>query len=110
VRQFHARVETELYDQATEKAKTEGISLSDLIRKSVSQYVQNGSSPSHTSEQDKETVGAFVRQLETKDEQIQQLHQLLAMGHQERDRLTLQIEDLRHKRYWWQLFKRPASA
>jgi len=58
-------------------------------------------------------VELLKQQLHTKDEHISQLHQLMAMDRQERERLTQQldrahaeIEDQRQHRGWWRVWRK----
>ena len=121
MKQFNARVEAALYEQATAKADELGISLAKLIRNAVLAFISiaeaevkaQGNESDISIETLCKQVEAKDKQIEEKDKQIQELHQLLAMGHKERDRLAeqlersnLKLEDLRYKRQWWRFWQR----
>ena len=103
-----------LYNQIKSNALAEGISVSAYLRKSIEMRLDPGMADGNT--ESDQSITAFVEQLQTKDtqiaqlhDQIQELHQLIAMGHKERDRLseqlqhtTIQLEDLRQPNpAWW---------
>ena len=141
MRQFNVRVEDELYEVASQKAKELRISLSDLIRNTVKQVCSNDKANSKATDETESAlvnepvlavlqqqldllghqlsqkdghINQFQTQLKTKDEQISELHKLMAMGHQEcsqlteqLDRATLQLTDVQHKqktRPWWRFW------
>ncbi len=114
MRQINIRVDDELYENARDKAHELGVSLSDLIRNAVQQVCSNDTAD--TDEQDggiSRTVLEMIQhQLSTKDthidklhQQADQLHQLIAMGHKERDRLSHQLSDMREQKTVWQRLK-----
>lgn len=87
-------------------AEAQNITLSVLVREAVAHWLDNNGNPSHEIAQ--ETVELLKQQLQTKDEQISQLHQLVAMSQKHSDDLmkqfdstTRQIEDRRKPRGWW---------
>ena len=69
---FTVRVGEEVYQNASDKAKDLNISLTELVRASVVQFCTQ-------SESRVEPNSQLVQQLENKDQQIDQLHQLLGM-------------------------------
>ena len=100
MRQFNVRVPDELYEQARVAALASGITLSDFVRDVVSQACRNGDAP--------EVLDLLRDELSHKNEQIDHLHQLLAMQTKTTAALTerLQaIEDMRRWN-WWQRLRR----
>ena len=69
---FTVRVGAEVYQNASDKAKDLNISLTELVRASVVQFCTQRESRDEPNPQ-------LVQQLENKDQQIDQLHQLLGM-------------------------------
>ena len=85
-----------------------------MIRNAVQQVCSTDTA--ETDEQDggiSRTVLEMIQhQLSTKDthidklhQQADQLHQLIAMGHKERDRLSHQLSDMRENQTVWQRLK-----
>lgn len=99
------RVSDEFMGQMKEVAESRDMSLSDFIRTSVERAIENNEHPS-----DAIITGTTVvlqEQIQEKDEQIKQLHQLIAMGQknvseisQQFDRTAKQLEDTRRRRSW----------
>lgn len=106
MRQFNARVEPELYELATAKAKETQISLSDLIRHAVKHFCDDDKANVTHDEKQSITVEACVRQLEEKDKQIDQLHQLVAMAQSNQADTLKQLEDSKaqRQRRWWKFW------
>ena len=117
------RISDVLYERIRQQAKSRNLSLSDFIRDAVEQVLNNveqnephhhngnGSSPAYAMLH--EQLQVKDEQLLKKDAQIEQLHQLMAMGHKERETLAsqlndthLQLEDLRQRNWWKRLWGR----
>ena len=94
------RVTDEFYEKIKNAAATKKTSVSDFIRSCVEQEIDNDRQVSNTV--DPATIEIFHSQLKEKDKQIDQLHQIVAMGHQEREDLNRQLEDTRHRPSFWQ--------
>jgi antitoxin component of RelBE/YafQ-DinJ toxin-antitoxin module len=94
MRQFNVRVPDELYEQARVAALASGITLSDFVRDVVSQACRNGDAP--------EVLDLLRDELSHKNEQIDHLHQLLAIQSKTTAALTEQnqllLEDQRHRK------------
>ena len=69
---FTVRVKPDIHAKASDKAKELDISLTELVRASVVQFCMQG-------EDTHEPHKKLIEQLENKDKQIDQLHQLLAI-------------------------------
>ncbi len=97
MRQFNVRVPDDLYEQARVQSEAKGVTLSDFIRESVSQACRNGDAP--------EVLDLLRDELSHKNEQIDHLHQLLAIQSKTTAALTEQldahralIEDMRRRK------------
>lgn len=106
MRQFNVRVQDDLYEQARVAAEVKGITLSDFIRDSVSQACRNGDAPY--------VLDLLRDELSHKNEQIDHLHQLLAIQSKTTAALTEQldahralIEDMRRRKppVWKRIFR-----
>ena len=100
------RLSDDLYARMKEAADAQNITLSVLVREAVAHWLSNNGNPSHAVAH--ETVELLKIQLQAKDEQISQLHQLLGIAQknvgdisQQLDRAHVQIEDHRERRGWW---------
>ena len=69
---FTVRVNQGIHDKASDKAKELDISLTELVRASVVQFCTQGKDADEPNKK-------LIEQLENKDKQIDQLHQLLAI-------------------------------
>lgn len=96
------RINDELYARMKEAAEAQNINLSDIVRKSVAHWLDTNGNPSHAIAQD--TVEVLKQQLQAKDEQISQLHRLVAMSQSHSDDLTKQLGDNRQPRSWWRFW------
>ena len=114
------RVAPEYYNSVRSYAKSHNLSLSDAIRNALDSSMQIDSTEPKTEQiMLKEVSTTFQtalvsveKQLEQKDQQIEQLHQLLAMKEKSVDetlaqlnRANLQLEDLRKPQTMWQRMK-----
>lgn len=100
------RLSDELYARMREAAEAQNITLSVLVREAVASWLDTNGNPSHEIAQ--ETVELLKVQLQAKDEQIRELHQLIAMSQKHSDDLmkqldstTKQLEDHHQRRGWW---------
>lgn len=118
MRQINVRVDEAFYTEAKTKADKLGVSLSDLVRDAVKQVYSNGTAkhtaPDETPLRDVLDVlttelDGLREELSTKNDQIGELHQLLAMSQKNTGELTQQLEDMRHRRSWWQWWKRAGA-
>ena len=108
-----ARISDELHDQVKIESELQGVSISDFIRKSIEDAV-NGRIQSEEKKPSIEDSPAFAllsEQLKEKDQQISQLHQLVAMSQKHSDDLanqleqtTKQLEDQRQNGKWWRFW------
>ena len=135
VKMVTVRMPLALYDKIKTDAESRSASISDVIRDAVvkryesprqddtpayEQYIQPVEQVFQTlskqleikDEQLKTQLAAKTEQIQTKDQQIDQLHQLLAMKEKSVDealaqlnRANLQLEDLRKPRTMWQKVK-----
>ena len=105
------RLSDELYARMKEATEAQNITLSDIVRESVAQWLDNGASnngqPSHMVAH--ETVELLKAQLQAKDDQIAQLHQLVAMSQKHSDDFMKQLEDGRQHRAWWRFWERDST-
>lgn len=108
------RMPVELYEKVKEHADSQGFSISDLVRDAVVAKYDNRK---QSNQNEIQMYSALLQQIQIKDEQIEHLHQLLAMEKKaasealERfDRAQLQLEDLRKKRTVWQRIKAVFAA
>lgn len=90
------RISEDTYEEIRLQAEREEITVSDFVRKSVQQCLsgvkQNEKHESHIVEQ----------QLEKKDEQIEHLHQLLAIAQSNLQREQKALEDFKSRSLpWW---------
>ena len=125
------RINEELYDRIKTISKSKQLSISDFIRNAVEHVLQieeqgieqrvtdieqNAFDVLQTQlkllhdqiQAKDDNTEQLLAQLQQKDEQISQLHQIVAMSQshtneltQQLDRAHLQLEDLRQKRPWW---------
>ena len=98
-----ARISNELHEKIQLESALAGISVSDFIRSAIDNKVngriqENGHSPST---ENSPAFALLSEQLKEKDQQISQLHQLVAMSQKHSDDL---LEDLRKPRSWWQFW------
>lgn len=103
------RMPVDLYEKVKEHADSQGISISDVVRDAV---VTVHDKQERLSEKEIQMYSALLQQIQIKDEQIEHLHQLLAMEKKTAfevlenfNRAQLQLEDLRQKRTLWQRVK-----
>lgn len=107
------RVPPQYYDKVKTYAQSRNRSLSDVMRQALDGVMEADSDESkHVSTSFQQAMESFQSQLEQKDKQIDQLHQLLAMKENsaadalsQLNRANLQIEDLRRPRSAWQRIK-----
>jgi predicted transcriptional regulator len=100
------RVSDEFYEKMRATAEAQNVSMSDLIRTAVEHAIEGNGKPSDTLN---ESLTAVLReQLQEKDGQIRELHQLVAMSQKHSDDLmrqldstNRQLEDHRERRWWW---------
>jgi predicted CopG family antitoxin len=108
------RVSDDFYERIKDEATDRDLSVSDFIRQAIEAAVDEGlqteDKPKDTASQ--QTLALLISELEKKNAQIDQLHQLMAMDKQERERLAqqlnrahLQLEDLRKPRRWWRFWR-----
>jgi antitoxin component of RelBE/YafQ-DinJ toxin-antitoxin module len=106
MRQFNVRVSDDLYEQARAAALASGITLSDFVRDVVSQACRKCDAP--------EVLDLLRDELSHKNEQIDHLHQLLAIQSKTTAALAEQldahrtlIEDLRRRKppVWKRIFR-----
>ena len=95
------RINDSLYNRMKEAGEARNMTLSDIVRESVAHWLDKNGNPSHEIAQ--ETVELLKQQLQTKDEHISQLHQLVAMSQKHSDDL---LEDLRKPRSWWHFWEK----
>ena len=114
MKQFCVRVNEELYEKVRQRAETSGIKLSDFLRDAIIKACEESDADAMQSHN---VIPVLENQLAAKDEQIAHLHQLLAMGGKERERLAeqlqrtnLQLEDLRKPQTAWQRIKAVFAA
>lgn len=108
------RVSNEFYEKMKVAAEAGNMSLSDFIRTAVERALSNNGQPSDIRS---ESLTAVLReQIQEKDEQIRELHQLLGITQknlgeisQQLDRATRQLEDQRKRLVWWQFWKQKAA-
>ncbi len=94
------RINDSLYNRMKEAGEARNMTLSDIVRESVAHWLDNNGNLLHEIAQ--ETVELLKQQLQTKDEHISQLHQLVAMSQKHSDDL---LEDLRKPRSWWHFWR-----
>lgn len=118
MRQLNIRIEDTLYESAKEKSSELSISLSDLIRNAIKHVCSNGIADKPIEDDSpllpmlKQELDKLHNELATKNQQIEELHKLVAMAQSnaisltdQLDRANLQLEDVRG-RSWWQRFFR----
>jgi len=98
------RTSIEMYAKIKEQAKKRDIRISDFLRHAVEQCLTNDRTVVN------QEFDTLKQQIEKKDEQIEHLHQLLAMEKQNMASITQQLEkkellleDLRNKSVWSRL-------
>ena len=103
------RMPVVLYEKLKEHADSQGISISDVVRDAVLTVYDN---QGQSNPNEIQMYSALLQQIKIKDEQIEHLHQLLAMEKKTAfevlenfNRAQLQLEDLRKKRKMWQRIK-----
>ena len=103
------RMPVELHEKVKEHADSQGLSISDVVRDAVVTAYDN---QEKSDSKEIQMYSALLQQIQIKDEQIEHLHQLLAMEKKTAsevlehfDRAQLQLEDLRNKRTMWQRIK-----
>ena len=106
------RMTIEFFERIQTAAKIQSLSVSDYIRDAVEQVLQNAE---HDIEQrstdiEREAFRTLQTQLETKDEQIDHLQQLLAVSQKSIQQLAEQnhllLEDTRKRTWWKRIFRR----
>ncbi|MCH8290190.1 hypothetical protein IH992_03680 [Candidatus Poribacteria bacterium] len=99
------RVSDELYQRLKAQAQKESVTVSDILRTSVRRYLDPPSdSDSHPS------IAILHDELSTKNAQIDQLHQLVAMAQSNASDTLKQLEDSRARRRWWFWRRRPRES
>ena len=100
------RVSDELYDKMKQAAEDKGLTMSNMIRTAVEHFIDDV--PPESNNVPRESYDALHAELETKNQQISELHQLLALAQKNADKLTdqlagahTQLEDLRKPRSLW---------
>lgn len=88
------------YKKVKKYADQKGLSISDLLREAVKHFLTEDK---HTTNEDKQILTELEtvkQQLEVKDEQISELHQLLAMKENNMDTMVKQLQDMRNRSVW----------
>ncbi len=96
------RITHELHGRLHDRANEENISVSDFVRQTVEQALDYDTTLSNNVGQEKFTKH-LESQLKEKDQQISQLHQLVAMSQKHSEDL---LEDLRKPRSWWHFWQK----
>lgn len=104
------RCSQELFSQLKIRSENTGVNLSDTVRTVIEQLFSD-KHPSADPHNNGETLtviqnqlSLFQSQLAEKDQQISQLHQLVALAQTNANELTKQLEDVRQRR-WWQFWQ-----
>ncbi len=107
------KVEDELYEKVKQKAELMKVSLQKFMHESLMKSTCDEPQASkETSIVSHELYMKLHEQLDTKDAQIDQLHQLLAIEQknaqyqsEQVSQARMQLEDLRKKRSWWSFWR-----
>ena len=120
IKTIGVKVPIEFYVKIKEYADSNGVSISDFIRDAMARRLNGNQQSSNEASNDvKQMFDSFGEQLRIKDEQIEQLHQLLAMKEKTTANLTeeriiiksqlehanLQLEYLQNRLTVWQKLK-----
>ena len=112
------RCNQEFIDSVKSTAEKKQMSMSDFVRTAVLHFIGDASHPQSNASTEtiyvlQTQVDTLHKQLETKDEQILQLHQLVAMSLRhssdlvnQLEQTTKQLESQRQNGKWWRFFKR----
>lgn len=101
------RFSEELHQQIQELATKENITVADIVRRAVSHEIEgwqplaDDATPVGSRE-----IEQLHEQIQRKDEQISELHQLFAMSQKHSDELMKQLGDGRQQRSWWRFWER----
>lgn len=87
-----------------EASKAQNITMSDLVREAVARWLDKNGNPSQKISQ--QTVELLREQLQSKDDQIRELHQLVAISQKHSDSLMRQLEDHRQSGKWWRFWQK----
>ena len=90
------RVSDETYQEIQEQAQKEGVTVSDVLRTAVRHYLNPPS--------DRDThppIAILHDELSTKNAQIDQLHQIVAMAQSNQADTLKQLEASKVQRRWW---------
>lgn len=101
--QIGIRITHELHGRIQDTADEQNISVSDFVRQSALHMLNGCQSPLNNSQHTKFNEH-LERQVEEKDKQIQELHQLLAVSQKSVQQLTEQNQTLlidNHTSSWW---------
>ena len=100
------RVSDEFYERVKDEAVSQHISVSDFIRQAIETAVDDSLQTVNKSKDafSEQTLDVIRSELEQKNEQISQLHQLVAMSQKHSEDLTKQLEDGRQRRSWWRFW------
>ena len=107
--QIGIRITNELHGRIQDTADGENISISDFVRQAVKHLLNGCQTPSTAPHHEKLTLH-LEQQVEEKDKQIQELHQLLAVSQKSVQQLTEQNQTLlidhRTSSWWKRLLRR----
>ena len=107
-----ARVSEELHERIQNKSVLQGVLVSDFIRNAIEESVNGGIQPEGCPPHidDSPTFALATDQLKEKDQQISELHQLLAVSQKSVQQLTEQnqllLTDNRKPSWWTRLLAR----
>ena len=97
IKTIGVKVPLEFYEKIKMHANSHSISISDFIRDAMEGRLNGGQ---QSSNEVKPAFDALTGQLQIKDEQIEHLHQLLAMKEKAAMEQTLMLEDMRNRSLW----------
>ena len=99
------RVSDSFYERVKDEASYRDVSVSDFIRRAIEIAVDGGLQTENKSSDAtlQQTLDVLRSELGQKNEQISQLHQLVAMSQKHSDDL---LEDLRKPRSWWNFWQK----
>ncbi len=106
--QIGIRITHELHGRIQDTADEQNISISDFVRHAATHMLNGCQSPSNNVERTKLNEH-LERQVEEKDKQIQELHQLLAVSQKSVQQLTEQNQTLlidNRTSSWWRRLRR----
>jgi len=104
--QIGIRITHELHGQIQDTADEQNISISDFVRHAVAHLLNGCQPPLNSANQ--ELVSHLQHEVQEKNDQIRELHQLLGIAQNNVSEMSKQLEDHRINGKWWHFWRKNA--